>query len=303
TTGDQFDITDASVNLGPLASNGGPTQTRALLPGSIALDQGHSSGASVDQRGLTRPCDNAGIVNAAGGDGGDVGAFEERVLCATGSAPDAVDDAASVAQDSGANAIDVLANDTDADGDALAIVAVTQGAHGSVAFSAGSVSYTPNAGFVGGDSFTYTIDDGHSGNDTATVTVMVTDTQPPVITASVAVPQLWSPTNKLVDVALSFNAVDNSSGVTTQVVVYSDEAAGKDDDAVGMLQLRAQREGSGDGRVYLIRISATDAFSNTSHRCLTVVVPKSMSAADVASVNAQAAAAQAQCTGAGMSIM
>ncbi|MFL6245812.1 MAG: choice-of-anchor Q domain-containing protein, partial [Thermoanaerobaculia bacterium] len=35
-TGDQFDVIDASVNLGPLASNGGPTQTRALLPGSIA---------------------------------------------------------------------------------------------------------------------------------------------------------------------------------------------------------------------------------------------------------------------------
>lgn len=303
TTGDQFDVSDASVNLGPLAPNGGPTQTHALLAGSIALDQGHSSGSPGDQRGATRPCDNAGLVNAAGGDGGDVGAFEEQVLCVTGSAPDAIDDAATVAQDSGANAIDVLANDTDADGDSLTIVAVTQGSNGSVTFTAGSVSYTPNAGFVGSDSFTYTIDDGHSGNDTATVTVTVTDTQPPAITASVAIAQLWSPNNKLVDVGLTFNAVDNSSGVTTQVVVYSDEAAGKDDDAVGMLQLRAQREGSGDGRVYLIRISATDAFSNTSHQCLTVVAPKSMSAADVASVNAQAAAAQAQCTGAGMFIM
>ena len=303
TTGDQFDVIDASLNLGPLAPNGGPTQTHALLPGSIALDQGHSSGATGDQRGATRPCDNAGLVNAPGGDGGDVGAFEEQVLCVTGSAPDAIDDEATIAQDSGANAIDVLANDTDADGDALTIVAVTQGANGSVTFTAGSVSYTPNAGFVGSDSFTYTIDDGHSGTDTATVNVTVTDTEPPAITASVALSPLWPPNNKLVDVGLTFNAVDNGGGVTTQVVVYSDEPAGKDDDAVGMLQLRAQREGSGDGRVYLIRITATDAFSNTSHSCLTVVVPKSQSAADTASVNAQAAAATAQCTGAGMFIM
>lgn len=300
--GDQFDVVDASLNLGPLAPNGGPTQTRALLPGSIALDQGHGSGAAGDQRGATRPCDNGGIANALGGDGGDVGAFEEQVLCVTNSAPDAVDDAASVAQDSGPNATDVLANDTDAEGDTLTITAVTQGANGSVTFTAGSVSYTPNPGFTGGDSFTYTIDDGNSGTDTATVTVTVTDTQPPTITASLALATLWSPNNKLVDVGLTFSAAD-SSGATTQVVVYSDESAGKDDDAVGMLQLRAQREGSGDGRVYLIRITATDAFSNTSHKCLTVVVPKSQSAADVASVNAQAAAAKAQCTGAGMFIM
>lgn len=396
--GDQLDVADALVNLGPLAANGGITPTHALLGGSIALDKGHSSGASADQRGLTRPCDNAGIPNAPGGDGGDVGAFEEQVLCA-GSAPDAVDDNAIVAEDSGANAIAVLANDTDANGDSLAIVSVTQGANGSVTFTASSVSYTPDPNFNGNDSFTYTIDDGADGTDTATVFVTVTsvndapvaaadnyamnqdtilnvtapgvlgndsdidgnsltavlgtnasngmlvlspdgsfvytpnpgfagvdsftytahdgttgsnsvtvtidiaDTQAPTITASVAVSTLWPPNNKLVDVGLLFSAVDNSSGTTTQVVVYSDEPAGSDDDAVGMLMLRAQREGSGDGRVYLIRISATDAFSNTSHSCLTVVVPKSQSAGHVVSVNAQAAAAQAQCTGAGMFIM
>lgn len=301
--GDQLDVSDALVNLGPLAPNGGITPTHALLAGSIALDQGHSSGASGDQRGLTRPCDNAGIANAPGGDGGDVGAFEEQVLCVTGSAPDAVDDAANVDQDSGPNEIDVLANDTDADGDPLTIVAVTQGANGSVTFTAGSVSYAPNPGFVGSDSFTYTIDDGDGGNDTATVFVDVADTQGPVITASVAISTLWPPNNKLVDVGLLVSAIDNSSMPTTQVVVYSDEPAGSDDDAVGLLKLRAQREGSGDGRVYLIRISSTDLFSNTTHTCLTVVVPKSQSAKDAASVNAQAAAAQAQCTGAGMFIM
>ncbi|HYC62806.1 MAG TPA: cadherin-like domain-containing protein [Thermoanaerobaculia bacterium] len=398
TTGDQVDVADVAVNLGPLAANGGPTHTHALLAGSIALDQGHSSGAATDQRGETRPCDDAGLTNATGGDGADVGAFEDQVLCVSSSAPDAVDDAAAVAEDSGANAINVLANDTDADGDPLTIVAVTQGANGSVTFSATSVSYTPNANFFGSDSFTYTIDDGDGGNDTATVSVTVTsvndapvaagdayamnqdttlivpapgvlgndtdvdgdtlsavlstnasngtlalapngsftytpdagfagmdsftytahdgatgsntvtvtiqiaDTQAPTITASVALSQLWSPNNKLVDVGFSLNAVDNSSGVTTSVVVYSDEPAATDDDAVGMLQLRAQREGSGDGRVYLIRVSATDGFSNTSHSCLTVVVPKSSSAAHVSSVNAQAAAAKAQCTGAGMFI-
>jgi hypothetical protein len=303
TTGDQLNVSDALVLLGPLGSNGGPTQTHALNAGSIALDKGHASGATTDQRGLTRPCDDGSIANAAGGDGGDVGAFEQQVVCVVGNPPDAVDDAATVAQDSGPNAIDVLANDSDPDSDPLTITAVTQGANGSVTFTGISVSYAPNAGFTGSDSFTYTISDGNGGTDTATVMVTVNDTQPPTISASVAVSSLWPPNHKLVDVGLVYNATDNSPGVTTTVTVYSDEDDGATPDAVGSLLLRAERDGTGDGRVYLIVITATDAYGNTSQSCLTVVVPKSMSAAHIASVNAQAAAAQSACSGAGMFVV
>jgi hypothetical protein len=63
-----------------LADNGGPTRTFALLSGSPAIDQGLSSaGELVDQRGLTRPVEVPGVANAAGGDGTDIGAFEEQV--------------------------------------------------------------------------------------------------------------------------------------------------------------------------------------------------------------------------------
>jgi len=43
-------------NLGPLANNGGPTQTMALGPGSAAIDAGlPGNGApTVDQRGVAR---------------------------------------------------------------------------------------------------------------------------------------------------------------------------------------------------------------------------------------------------------
>ncbi len=59
-----------------MQENGGPTLTRALLSGSVAIDKGHSSGLSTDQRGFSRPVDQSNIVNASGGDGGDIGAFE-----------------------------------------------------------------------------------------------------------------------------------------------------------------------------------------------------------------------------------
>src|ERR1044071_4426965 len=112
-----------------------------------------ASRSTSDQRGLTRPCDGASIPNATGGDGGDVGAYEEQLACVSNANPDAVDDNASVAEDSGANAIDVLANDTDANADVLTIISVTQGAHGSVAITGGGtgVSYTPASNYFGPD--------------------------------------------------------------------------------------------------------------------------------------------------------
>ena len=92
--------------------------------------------------------------------------------------PVAVDDTATVAEDSGANAIDVLANDNDGPdtGETLTVTAVTQGANGTVTFTGDAASATRrNANFFGTDSFTYTISDGNGGTDTATVNVTVTN--------------------------------------------------------------------------------------------------------------------------------
>ena len=69
--------------------------------------------------------------------------------------------------------VDVLANDTDADGDSLTIVSNTQGGNGSVVCSAIDCTYTPSADFNGADSFTYTVDDGNSGQSIGTVNITV----------------------------------------------------------------------------------------------------------------------------------
>lgn len=70
--------------------------------------------------------------------------------------------------------VNALANDSDPDGDALTITAVTQGANGSVSFTGSGASYQPNNGFVGVDTFSYTISDSFGASATATVTVNVT---------------------------------------------------------------------------------------------------------------------------------
>jgi hypothetical protein len=60
------------AKLGPLASNGGATQTQALLCGSPAIDAGDNNAApATDQRGLPRPL--GGAV--------DIGAFESNQIC------------------------------------------------------------------------------------------------------------------------------------------------------------------------------------------------------------------------------
>ncbi len=69
--------------------------------------------------------------------------------------------------------VNVLANDSDPDGDALTIVGVTTPANGSVVATATTVTYTPAPRFTGTDTFSYTIDDGHGGTASATVTITV----------------------------------------------------------------------------------------------------------------------------------
>jgi hypothetical protein len=92
--------------------------------------------------------------------------------------PVAVDDSDTTVHDT-AVTVQVLANDSDADGDALTVVSVSDPANGTAATTDGlTVTYTPNAGFVGSDSFAYTVDDGFGGSATATVTVDVTNEAP-----------------------------------------------------------------------------------------------------------------------------
>ncbi len=94
--------------------------------------------------------------------------------------PVAVDDSATVAEDSIDNIIDVLTNDTDLDGDTLSVTAVGTASHGSVTLTAGVVKYTPTSNYVGPDSFTYTVSDGLL-TDEGLVSITVTNVNDPPV--------------------------------------------------------------------------------------------------------------------------
>jgi parallel beta-helix repeat protein len=67
------DILAQDLHIGPLADNGGPTPTHALLPGSPAIDAGSSADCpATDQRGQPRPANGNGDGLAVC----DIGAYE-----------------------------------------------------------------------------------------------------------------------------------------------------------------------------------------------------------------------------------
>ena len=103
-------------------------------------------------------------------------ASAEITVNAVNDAPVAGGDSAATDEDTPVtiSAAELVANDTDVDGDALTIASVGNAVNGTVALDAnGDVVFTPNPDFSGDATFTYTVSDGNGGTDTATVNVTV----------------------------------------------------------------------------------------------------------------------------------
>jgi VCBS repeat-containing protein len=115
------------------------------------------------------------------GNGGIVLQEVSLTVNAVNDAPTAVNDKMATLRNAARTILsaDLLKNDADAEGDALAIVAVGNAHHGTVVLNAatGEMRFTPEAGFVGPASFDYTVSDGHGGFASATAVVDVLTTQ------------------------------------------------------------------------------------------------------------------------------
>ena len=140
--------------------------------------------------------------------------------------------------------------------------------------------------------FKATDDSGNSATCTTTVTVI--DTTVPVISVTVSPDTLWPPNHKMVDITATVTVRDicdaDPSVVLTSVTSNEpDNAIGNGDgntinDIQGAeigtddyeFQLRAERAGTGDGRVYTITYTATDTSGNINSASATVVVPHDM---------------------------
>jgi autotransporter-associated beta strand protein len=154
-----------------------------LLPdGNIVL-----AGSGADRNITLNPApDRFGevTVTVTVSDGVD-SASDEFVLTVlpVNDTPVPADDTATLPED-GSASIGVLANDSDIDGDGLAIQSITQGESGAVTDEGnGMLRYIPAANWNGSDSFAYTIGDGHGGTAGADVHVTVTPVNDPPVAA------------------------------------------------------------------------------------------------------------------------
>jgi len=158
-----------------------------------------------------------------------------------------------------------------------------------------SASGSVNVNTPGTYTITYNASD-PSGNPATpmTRTVNVVDTTAPVITLNGFAPAIWPPNHKY----QSFSVTDFVAGVTdscatslnlssvviSQVTSDELENSGGDGNTLNdiviaanckSVQLRAERDGGGDGRVYTITFKVTDASGNVATATARVFVPQS----------------------------
>ncbi len=185
--------------------------------------------------------------------------------------PSASDDSAATVMDT-AVAIAVLTNDTDPDGDSLTIIEVTDPPHGTAVYSRQSVTYTPDTGYIGRDSFSYTLSDGRGGVDDATVTVAVgAANQPPAAgddSASVmeggvvTINVLSNDSDADGDPLLICEVSDPAHGSTThdgQTVAYAPDAGFTGTDTFSYVV--SDGRGGTDGATVTVMVSAAIPFT------------------------------------------
>lgn len=187
------------INLFPLArDDSATTSSGTLVSIDVLANDNDPEGGSLSLVSVSAPTSGSAVIAgtqinytpAAGfagvatfrysvsdGQGGMASALVTVTVDAQVNTPPVIrDDAASVMFGQSV-AVNVLANDSDADGDVLSVVEVGTPSNGSVSLSGNVVTYTPATGFSGLDSFTYRASDGQGGEGSATVRITVA-TQP-----------------------------------------------------------------------------------------------------------------------------
>jgi len=141
----------------------------------------------------------------------------------------------------------------------------------------------------------WTYDDGNGNTTAQTQTVIIEDTTLPEIGASVSPSVLWPPNHKMVlitrTVIISDNCDPNPVAELTSITMNEGDETNTYDpnfdttvgdgntmndiqvDENGNIYLRAERSGTGTGRIYTITYTAIDASGNTATATATVTVP------------------------------
>ena len=189
-------ITVTPVNDPPVAVST-TAETAEDTPVSIVLSAGDPDGDPLSYTILTNPAKgiltgsapNLTYVPNANSNGADSFTFRVKdgslnsniatVSIAVSPVNDAPVAVSSSAGTAGGTAIPIVLDASDKDGDSLEFVIVDAPANGMLSGTKPNVTYTPDAGFNGTDSFTFQAKDGAAVSNTATVTITVEANPPP----------------------------------------------------------------------------------------------------------------------------
>ncbi len=247
----------------------------------------------------TAPCDWSAVSNssfitidsgASGNGNGTVnftvaqnttGAARVGSLTVAGRTVTITQDAAPIANNDTANTdedtpidVNVLANDTEPDGDTLNVSSVTQGSHGTVSINANkTVHYAPAQDYFGSDSFTYTIDDGHGGTATATVNVTVNAVNDaPVFTINLLA-QTVQYSDPITPVSVSVSDVDDATADLT-FTILSTLPAGLTATPTGAGALTISGNPTVVAGIYPINLRVVDPHNAITNATVTITVDK-----------------------------
>jgi len=209
------------------------------------------------------------------------------------SAPTANDDTATTDEDTSVT-VDVVANDSDPDGDALDVSTITSGpSHGTAQITGASndgIQFDPGDDATADVSITYEVSDGNGGTDTATLNVTVnpindaptanddtatTDEDTPLSVEDGDSADLLESSTDVEGDSLSLSAVDGesfSSGRT--VTLDSGATVTVDDDGSWVYDPSGQFERLGDGQTDTDKFTYTVADGNggTGQGTITVTI-------------------------------
>lgn len=211
---------DTSVDIAVLANDSDPNGDPLIV--GAATDPAHGTTA-IQPAGTVRytpdpnyaGADTFDYVVDDGAGGTDSGSVVVTVT-AVNDAPTAVGDTLVTLLETAGN-VAVLANDSDVDGDPLALTALFPPAHGSLTVEAdSSITYEPAAGYNGADGFDYAIEDGNGGTATGHVAVTVVFVNDPPIAAD---DEATLAEDGSASIGVLANDVDPDGGAVTVVAV------------------------------------------------------------------------------------
>jgi endonuclease G len=151
-----------------------------------------------------------------------------------------------------------------------------------------SASFAAGALTVEGSPYTIAFAYGGDTNFTdasAASTLAVVDTTAPSVSALTASPNVLGPPNhKLIDILVGYTASDAGGTPACALTVSSNEPVNGTGDGntatdwfvidAHHVQLRAERAGTGSGRIYTITVTCTDASGHSTSNTTAVTVPK-----------------------------